>query len=151
MKTSYREISNRQIEVSITDDDKKIIIGILESDQYGKWSCTHPYFPLQTLLKDTVENKDSMVECGRRLVEAWKKYDAQQRFDEKLREIRKKEREAEELRNKHREEEEKGIPYGIWILMILLRENHEKNIVFISQFNFNFLCRREKRKSLGFP
>ena len=36
-----------------------------------------------------------------------------------------------------------GIPYGIWILMILSRENHEKNIVFISQFNFNFLYRRE--------
>jgi len=114
MKTSYREISDRQIEVSIADNDKKIIIGILESDQYGKWSCTHPYFPLQTLLKDTVENKDSMVECGRRLVEAWKKYDAQQRFDEKLREIRKREREAEELRNKQREEEEQEYWDSLW-------------------------------------
>ena len=114
MKTSYREISDRQIEVSITDNDKKIIIGTLESDQYGKWSCTHPYFPIQTHLKDTVENKDSMVECGRRLVEAWKKYDAQQRFDEKLREIKKREREAEELRNKQREEEEHEYWDSLW-------------------------------------
>tara|TARA_R100001443_G_scaffold117341_1_gene141536 strand:- start:3003 stop:3383 length:381 start_codon:yes stop_codon:yes gene_type:complete len=114
MKTSYRDISNNQVEVSVTQGDEETIIGVLQSDQYGKWSCIHPYFPVPTHLKDTVENKDSMVECGRRLVESWQKYGAQQRFDEKLRQIRKQEREAEELRNKQREEEEQEYWDSLW-------------------------------------
>ena len=95
MKTSYREISNTDFEVSvISDEDGTIVIGIISSSQYGKWSSIHEYFPVPSFLSDTVKNKDSMVECGRNLVTAWQKFGAQQRFDEKLKQIRLTEQKA---------------------------------------------------------
>jgi hypothetical protein len=115
MKTSYRDIHTNQVEVSVTADDGKVtVIGILICDTYGKWNCMHNYFPIRGDLKHTVENKNSMVECGRSLVDAWEKHVAQKRFDEKLKEIRKKEREAEEKRERQREEEEQEYWNSLW-------------------------------------
>tara|TARA_R100001129_G_scaffold165175_1_gene131756 strand:- start:47 stop:424 length:378 start_codon:yes stop_codon:yes gene_type:complete len=99
MKTSYREISNTDVEVSvISDEDGAIVIGIISCSQYGKWSSIHEYFPVPSFLSDTVKSKDSMVECGRNLVAAWTKFGAQQRFDEKLKQIKLTEQKAAEAR-----------------------------------------------------
>ena len=112
MRTSYREISRTEYEVSVVDDgdaSMNTLIGILRADQYGKWKCIHIYFPIQTHLKDTVENKDNMVECGRNLTEAWKKYIAQQRFEEKLRQIK-----DEERFNKQQTDEQQEYWDSLW-------------------------------------
>jgi len=119
MRTSYREISKIEYEVSVVGDDGDrgdTCIGILRLDQHGKWKCIHSYFPVQTHLKDTVENKDSMVECGRSLVEAWVKYDAQQRFDEKLKQIRETENKTKERFNKQQEDEQQEYWDSLWNL-----------------------------------
>ena len=89
MKTSYREISKTEFEVSVvTDKNEKVILGIVSTNLYGKWNCTHSYFPIHTFEQDAVENTDSMVECGRGLVKAWKRYNAQQKFENKLKQLK---------------------------------------------------------------
>lgn len=106
MKTSYREISNTDVEVSvISEEDGTIVIGIISSNRYGKWSSIHEYFAVPSFLSDTIKSKDSMVECGRNLVVAWTKFGAQQRFDEKLKQMKLVEQQAAAARQKQIDDE----------------------------------------------
>tara|TARA_R110000851_G_scaffold136614_3_gene272239 strand:+ start:526 stop:900 length:375 start_codon:yes stop_codon:yes gene_type:complete len=85
MRTSYREISKKEFEVSVLDnEDKTTVLGILIINQHGKWQCRESYFPVGSYAEDTINDKDSMVQCGRALVSIWERYEAQQKFNEKL-------------------------------------------------------------------
>jgi hypothetical protein len=117
MRTSYRELSKNEFEVSvITDEDGTIVIGIIASNHLGKWNCTNNYFPLPKYLQDTIKDKYSMIECGRSLVEAWQKNDAQRRFEKKLKEIRETEERVREARRLKEEQEEQEYFDSLWDL-----------------------------------
>ena len=88
MKTSYREISRKEFEVSVSLDGEQVVLGIISSDQNGKWSLSQTYFSVGAEDCGETKNTDSMVECGRAVVQAWERAEKRRKFDEKLRKLK---------------------------------------------------------------
>tara|TARA_E500000305_G_C3997327_1_gene225280 strand:- start:836 stop:1261 length:426 start_codon:yes stop_codon:yes gene_type:complete len=84
MKTSYREISKTEFEVSVTLDDGEIeIIGILSCDYQGRWHCTKKFFSTMGG-NDTFNSikEDEMVTAGRLLMAQWNLYNNRRKIKE---------------------------------------------------------------------
>lgn len=85
MRTSYRELSRREFEISvIAEDDERTVLGVICSDQNGKWFLDQSYFPIGADCDDA-RMSDSMVTCGRVVVKIWERAETQRKFNERLR------------------------------------------------------------------
>jgi len=92
MKTSYREISKTEFEVSVTlDDGETEIIGILSCDYQGKWHCTKKFFSTMGG-NDTFNSikENEMVLAGRCLQDQWALYNNRKKIKESQSEALKK-------------------------------------------------------------
>tara|TARA_R110000824_G_scaffold164168_2_gene340286 strand:- start:1713 stop:2093 length:381 start_codon:yes stop_codon:yes gene_type:complete len=86
MRTSYRELSRGEFEISvITETGQRTVLGTVCINRNGKWSLDQSYFPVGAAESTDIHMSNSMVNCGRAVVKAWERAEIQRKFNEKLR------------------------------------------------------------------